>query len=245
MITGEHIKLLKKNTNNRKGMTEMNWAHMTKKEIIWAATHRCKHGILYTAHPHCYDVEHRADERIGFLDIESSNLKADFGVVICYCIADLASDDIISRVVTKKELFSTKHDPDYSLMKQCVVDMMKFDRLIGYYSGDYRFDFPFLRSRAVSQKIDFPSYGSIIFEDVYNTVKAKFALSSSRLENASRVLTGETNKTHWMAKHWIRALQGKADSLKYIVDHCKKDVIDLKRLYITTYSFTKHTKRSV
>lgn len=223
----------------------MNFIQMKKAEIIWAATHRCQHGSRYIEHPACYDRECRDSQKVGFLDIEASNLKADFGIVLCYCIAELDSDRIIGRVLTKEELFSTKYAPDYKLMRDCVEDMRKFDRLIGYYSGDYKFDLPFLRTRAVSQGVEFPEYGSITFEDVYITVKAKFRLSSNRLATSSRMLVGETNKTPWASEHWIRAVQGNKKSLDYILDHCKKDVTDLKKLYLKVYPFTKHTNRSI
>jgi len=223
----------------------VNIAQMKKDEIIWLYHHRCQHGNRYIEHLHCYAREHSDNSKIGFIDIESSGLKADFAIVICYCILDLHTNEMLSRIITKKELFDDGHDPDHALLKQCVKDMRKFDRLIGYYSGDYRFDIPFLRARAISQNITFPEYGSIYFEDVYSVMKSKIAISSRRLENSSRFLMGESSKTHWAAKHWIRSLQGKQDSLDYILDHCKRDVHDLKKLYLKLYPFTKHTNRSI
>jgi intein/homing endonuclease len=105
-------------------------------------------------------------------------------------------------------------------MEDCVKDMLSWDRLIGFYSGDYKFDIPFLRTRAVSQGIDFPGINSIYFEDVYSTVKAKFCMSSNRLATAVRTLTGDTQKTNWFGKYWVRGIQGDPKALAYIEDHC-------------------------
>jgi len=67
-------------------------------------------------------------------------------------------------------------------------------------------------------------------KDVYYIVKNKFRLHRKSLEVACEMLLGNSNKTHWMGKHWIGAVQGKTESLDYIDDHCEKDVKDLKKL---------------
>lgn len=218
---------------------------MRKDEIVKLSHWRCRHSHTGLSHYSCWLKEHPETERIGIIDGEMSNLKADFGMVICYDILNLKTNEHISRIVTKEELFDTSCDPDFNLIQDCVRDMMKFDRLIGFYSGDYRFDIPFFRTRAVSQNIAFPGHGSIYFEDVYSTMKSKFCLSSNRLENSVRTLIGHSLKTHWMAKHWVRAIQGRQESLDYIMDHCRKDTEDLKELYLKIYPFSKHSNKSI
>lgn len=218
---------------------------LRKDDIVRIGRWRCKHSHTGLEHYSCWLKENPDQERVGFIDIEASNLKGDFGIVICYSILDLNSDTQIARVVTKEELFDYSHDPDYHLMRDCVKDMMMYDRLIGYYSGDYKFDIPFLRTRAVSQSIEFPGVGSIFFEDVYTTIKKKFCLSSNRLATAVRTLTGDTQKTNWFQKYWVRGIQGDPSALAYIVDHCEKDVQDLKKLYLKVYPFVQHKNQSI
>jgi hypothetical protein len=100
----------------------------------------------------------------------------------------------------------------------------------GYGSHNTKFDFPFVRTRCIEGNIKFPNFGTIKHKDVYYIIKNKFKLHRSRLETACEMLLGHSNKTHWMGKHWIGAVQGKEDSLKYIDEHCIYDVKDLKEL---------------
>lgn len=218
----------------------MNIARMKKLEIVWMSNHKCKHNHTYLEHQNCYVKDFPNQERMGFIDIETTNLKADFGIILCYCIADQASDKIYERTITKKEL---SKDLDKKVVQQCLEDMGQFDRLVGYYSS--RFDIPFIRTRAVSMNLPFPEYGGQLHQDLYFVIRNRFNLSSKRLENACRVLLGSTEKTRIHAQYWIRALQGDVGSLDYIRDHCKKDVTDLKKLYNKVIKYSRRTDTSV
>ena len=70
-------------------------------------------------------------------------------------------------------------------------------------------------------------------------------MSSNRLENACRVLLGKTHKTRIESSYWIRALQGNPRALNYILDHNKKDVIDLERLYLKVINFATRQDTSI
>jgi uncharacterized protein YprB with RNaseH-like and TPR domain len=197
---------------------------------------RCRHGHPYLVHYNCYLKEHpERMDKIGFFDIETTNLKADFGIILCYAIKPLNTSKILQRSITKKELVTGELDAN--VVRSCIKDMEKFDRLIGYYSK--RFDAPFIRTRAVQLGIPFPAFGSIIHEDVYFIVRHRFCLSSNRLENAARVLCGNTEKNRIESKYWIAALQGNKIALDYIQDHNRRDVRDLEKLYKKVYEFTK------
>jgi uncharacterized protein YprB with RNaseH-like and TPR domain len=218
---------------------------LKKIELLKISQWKCRHSHTGLEHYSCWLQENPDEERIGIFDIETSNLKADYGIMLSYAILNVRTDEVIGRAITKDELFSQDIQPDYHIITDCVADLRKFDRIVGFFSGDYKFDLPFVRTRAVSQDIDFPGYGSIYFEDVWTVIKSKFCLSSNRLVNASRVITGETQKTNWGGKYWTRAIQGNQKALDYIFDHNVRDVQDLKRLYLKVYPFTKHTNKSI
>jgi uncharacterized protein YprB with RNaseH-like and TPR domain len=171
-------------------------------------------------------TEHPEENKIGYFDIESSSLVADFGFCIGWKILD-NDDNMYGRMVTKEEVLGLK-TPDKYLMKELIETLKNFD-IIYTYNGT-RFDFPFVRTRSVINKLDFPTFGSLKHKDVYYIVKNKFRLHRKSLEVACEMLLGNSNKTHWMGKHWIGAVQGKTESLDYIDDHCEKDVKDLKKL---------------
>jgi uncharacterized protein YprB with RNaseH-like and TPR domain len=163
------------------------------------------------------------------------------GVVYSYCIKDGDSDTIYERLITKKELFSD--DADRKLIRDLVKDMKKFDILVGYYST--RFDIPFVRSRAVHHNLDFPGYGDHLHVDLYYIIRNKFQLTRNSLKVACAYLLGDTNKTDVDWKHWMRAMQGNVESLQYIIEHNRMDVIDTERLYNKVIPFKKRLDLSI
>jgi uncharacterized protein YprB with RNaseH-like and TPR domain len=215
----------------------MNLGRLKKSDLVWMATHHCKHRMPYISHPRCYEVECPDEQKTAFIDIETSQLKADWGIVICVSILDLNSDYNFVRTITKKEVYSK--DLDKALVNDVIDEMRCWDRLIGYYAANMRFDIPFLRTRAVLHGLDFPAFGEIIMEDMYPVIRYKFKLSRNRLDNACEALLGKSEKTHWLWAHWLRAVQGNKASLQYIEDHCKIDTQELKKLYKRVYKFNR------
>ncbi len=216
--------------------------HRMKKDlIVWLGSHYCKHGHTYLAHYGCYEGH---KERIGYFDIESSNLVADFGIVLSYAIKDGNSNKIYSSVLTPEDIKKAKMgQEDKRLVRQCLADLKQFDRIVTYFGS--RFDLPFVRARALSVGLDFPNYGTQKHTDLYFILRGRVALSSKRLENACRVLLGKTNKTRIDAKYWRAGVRGDKKSLAYILDHNKKDVIDLEKLYLKMVHFSKPTDTSI
>lgn len=213
---------------------------LKKTEIVNLARWKCQHGHSGLVHYNCWLRANPEEEKIGFWDLETTNLKADFGIILCYAIADGSSDKIYSRLITKSDLRTCL---DEKVVKQCIRDMKRFDRLVGYYSS--KFDGPFLRTRALALSLDFPEYGQIVHNDLYYTVRNKLNLSSNRLDNACRTIFGSTEKTRIDAVHWVKALMGNQTALDYIQDHNIKDVTELKKLYFRLQHFRKKTDTSL
>lgn len=217
---------------------------LKKTEIVWLANHRCKHRHTYLDHYACYLEENPDTERIGFLDIEASNLKADFGIILSYAIKDGGSDKIYEGVLTPKDIKKAKAgDEDRRVVADLIRDLGNFDRVVTYYGTG--FDIPFIRTRAVSMGIDFPVFGLISHTDLYYVVRNRFNLSSKRLENACRVLLGETDKTRVDAKYWRGGVRGEQASLDYIQEHNRYDVLDLEKLYRKIIGYAKPTGPSI
>lgn len=108
----------------------------------------------------------------------------------------------------------------------------------GFGSHNTGFDLPFLRARAIVCKVDFPVYGSIKHTDLYYIIRNKIKISSRRLENACRVLLGHTQKTRIENAYWRGAVRGDKKSLDYVLDHNRKDVLDLEKLYEKVIAFS-------
>jgi uncharacterized protein YprB with RNaseH-like and TPR domain len=213
---------------------------LKKKQLVWMNKNKCKHGHNFLEHYACFLREHPEEEKMGFIDIETTNLKANFGIIICYAIVDDTTEEVTTRILTKNDLRTCL---DEKVVKQCVHDMREYDRLIGYYST--KFDIPFIRTRALALNLDFPEYGEIVHNDLYYSVRNKLCLNSNRLENACRSIFGETEKTRIDADHWIKALMGDTKALAYIQDHCIKDVLETRKLYHRLEHFRSKTDTSL
>ena len=200
---------------------------LKKKECEWLASNFCKaHGKPFLAHWNCFLKENPEQERIGFFDIEASNLKANFGIILSWCILDDKTGKIYEDCVTKKDLPDIL---DEKVVRSCVETLKSFDKIVTFFGT--RFDLPFIRTRAAYFGIPFPEYSQLRHKDAYYIIKSKFCLHSNRMENACRVLIGKTEKTPITPNYWIRALMGDKESLDYILEHNRGDVRDLQRLY--------------
>jgi uncharacterized protein YprB with RNaseH-like and TPR domain len=215
---------------------------LKKDEIVWLGNHKCKkHSHTYLEHYQCYEKEEQKPERIGFIDIEASGLVADFGILISYCIKDSLSKKIFEGEITKEEILTGKMDK--RVTQQCINDMLQFDRLVGFYSN--KFDIPFLRTRALTNNLEFPAFRRLKHTDVYPMAKFKLKLHSNRQENVCRVILGKTDKTHLDSKYWLGALRGDKKSLHYILDHNRRDVTDLEKIYWKLQGFVGKNDTSI
>jgi len=213
---------------------------LPKQTILRLSRQTCVHGHSLVAHPKCLRKELGKEEKIGFVDIEASNLSATFGYIISYCIKE-ADGPIIERVLSPKDI--KKHTFDKQLMKQFIIDSRKFDRLLGYYST--KFDIPFLRTRCVYFGLDFPLYSEIKHTDVYYIVRNKLNLHRNRLETACEFFDIPCKGHRLNPTIWQRAMSGEKKALDYILQHNREDVISLELLYNKVNLFVQQTKRSI
>jgi len=224
---------------------------LPKRDIVRLARNTCKHGHCYLAHPKCaYDEGivvtkdgHKVlvKERIGFFDIEnfSFQFKADMGIVLSYCIKEL-DGGIISNVITPEE---AKSFNDKRLIQDMVRDLKKFTRVVGFYST--KFDIPFVRTRALMHKIDFPIYKELYHTDLYYNVKNKFKLRSNHLSNACKAF-GIPAKYHpFEMEPWAKAMSGDKKALDYVLIHNKEDVISTELLWKKVSIYQDLNRRSI
>lgn len=128
-------------------------------------------------------------------------------------------------------------------MKALIEDLLKFDKIVTYYGR--RFDVPFMRSRALMTNVAFPLFGSLTHVDLYFVLRNRFCLSSNRLENACRTILGKTEKTRIENRFWRGGVRGDEKSLQYILDHNKKDVLDLEKLYNRVIDYSRRVDTSI
>lgn len=212
---------------------------LKKQDIVWLKDNCCKaHRKTYLEHYNCYLKEVGIKERIGFLDIESSNLKANFGFVFSYVIKS-NDGEYYKRLVTTQEIRSNTFDKN--LLRQFIVDVRNFDRIVTYYGS--RFDLPFLRTRCEYWHLDFPIFNEIKQTDLYEIIKYRFKFTRSSLGVACGFFNIAA-KTHPMnTEQWMKANAGDKKALKFIMTHNIEDVDSTEALYkrVMKYSKKKNT----
>jgi len=230
----------------------LNLNNFKKVEILWLYNHRCKnHNRPYTEHPKCFEKDYGEEgindimvrpEKIGFLDIEASNLKATFGYMISYCIKEL-NGKILEEVLKPKDI--KRYTFDKNITEKLVEDIQKFDRILVYWGKNYRFDIPFIRTRALHWDVDFPKYKELYVQDVYDMVKPYLKLHNNRLATVCNYLDIPAKGHSLNPTVWQKAMAGDKDSLDYILEHNREDVISLELLWKKLNGFTRRAKSSI
>jgi len=218
----------------------------TKKEKFDIRKLRCVHRHTIEEHPSCfakgmvkYDFkDDREFERltgvpwyqfpsykIGYLDIETDGLKADFSTMLSWAIKEKGGD-IVTGVIKQKELFNGVYDK--RLIEDCINELKKY-AIICTYNGT-RFDIAYLRTKALHYGIEFPGYGELYHFDLYYTCKSKLNLSRKSLANVTDYL-GIEGKTDISKDAWRKAKYGDPDSLAEVVKHNIPDVVILEKLH--------------
>jgi len=160
--------------------------------------------------------------------------------VLCWCI--LADDGTLYEDwLTKKDVLSGNEDS--RVISTCIDTMQSFDRVVGHYST--YFDIPFLRSRAIIHGLDFPKHGELYHTDVWRMAKTKLCLHSNRQDVVAESLQGKTIKTRISHPAWRQAMMGNEVAVAEVVDHCEKDVIDLKKNYDALLPYCRILKSSI
>jgi uncharacterized protein YprB with RNaseH-like and TPR domain len=223
-----------------------NFHRLNKDAIIWLYDNYCRHGHRYTEHPTCFAEEWEGKlsmaERAVVVDIEATNLQADFGYIICYSLKEKGGD-IIHRCVTPEEIW--QHKFDKGVMKQFVKDIKGYTRLIVYYGGRRRFDIPYLRTRALRWGIPFPTWKEYMVTDVFDLVKPMLRLHRNRLECAADLLDIPSKQHRLNPEVWMKGQAGDKRSLDYIQTHCDEDVVTLEQVYDRLCGFRGQDKTSI
>ena len=205
---------------------------------------KCKHGHDGHSHKNCYNMNRGVKHRVGFFDIESSDLIADWGFAYCYCLLSLNKDKMIKRRITGTEVLNYKAR-DKSLIKQFIKDVKSFEALVVYYGKDtggkyQRHDIPFMRTRAEFWNIkNFPKEKELIIIDLYDVVKAKFKLKRNSLDHFCKFKKIPCKQTPLDWEVWQRARDGHEPSLKYVLKHCTEDVVATKKAFKVAYPYKR------
>ena len=163
------------------------------------------------------------NKSFAMVDIESSQLDADFGRLICVGIKPLHEEPI---------MLSTRGD-DRKLAEKVARELRNYDYIVTYFGT--RFDIPFLTTRLLVHGLE--PLGLTRHVDVYYTVRSILKLASNRQALAVQSLFGKADRTDVVASVWARATEGDKEAIQYVVDHCYADLFDLERLFLKMVKF--------
>lgn len=203
------------------------------------ATHNCPHGHKFIEHPTCYEKYLHGKippEKIGFFDIETSNLNASFGLILSFAVKERGGK-VISSVITPEELGTPAQDKRITM--EAIEAMDKFDRIVGFYSR--KFDIPYIRTRAMAHNVRFFEFREKKHTDIYWWARFKMKMHSNKLGVVAPFLGIEAKNHQLEGPIWTRALAGHKPSLKYILTHNIEDVHSTEALFERLLPFNQLT----
>ena len=173
--------------------------------------------------------------RIGYVDIEATNLKAQIGHILSIVnvvrnVKKNKVEDVRVYSITKKEMDDSLRrgvmDPDKRIISEFFQDTVDCQYLVGHwFHGRKRFDMPFLRTRAFLMGIDeyIPNYGYWRFGDTWRLGSSTLNSLGYKLDTLGHILKAPVKKTKLSGTEWWLASHGVKKGLDYIVDHNVKD----------------------
>ena len=185
-------------------------------------------------------AETEKEERLGVIDIETSNLKADIGWMLSWAIYYPDTGETKWDVIKKKEI--SNFTTDLRISKSMLKELENVDVLVTYYGTG--FDIPYMRTRCIMNGLDFPIYGEKRHKDCYYMAKNKVATHRKSLKAISEML-GIPGKTPVPIAIWRLAMLGHVESLEYVLEHNIADVEVTYKTYNALKKFAKHGYKSM
>lgn len=165
--------------------------------------------------------------KLTFFDIESTNLNANYGYILCVAWKHLGDEKVHCLSIDQFPGFREDPTNDAALVGAVANQLAQSDIVCGWYSS--RFDWPFIQSRLLTH--DLPTMPPIAHIDLWRTAKYQMKLNSNRLASVSEFL-GLEEKTPIRSREWIRAMAGHRKAIEYVVAHCKQDIVVLEQAYL-------------
>lgn len=168
------------------------------------------------------------------LDIETTHLNADFGIVLCGVVKPAVGKAVVIRGDKANPAWKNRRSDDSETVKALVAEMAKYDIWIAH-NGAY-FDIPFLRTRLAKWRL--PPLPTRILMDPVRLARNKLKMSYNSLEKIAEFL-GVNTKTDVDCDQWLAAaLDGSKKAMDYVVRHCLEDCVTLERVVEAIKSYS-------
>jgi hypothetical protein len=174
-------------------------------------------------------------KKIGYLDIETSGLTADFDIMITWanCIRDVKTGktNIEFDYLQKNDFDLARKKRNADLIDrgitETVVDSInKCDLLIGHwFIGKFRHDIPFIRTRCVMNQVTgFPHHKQIRYGDTQKWASLLYRNHNNSLDTTAKMFNVSTKKTPLEPRVWKNACIGISEDIKEVLHHNINDV---------------------
>lgn len=169
--------------------------------------------------------------RVLAFDLETSNLKGNFGHILVACAKWVGDDEFaLSMRIDEAKGFG-KTPSSYCNDKpivQALIELINQSQATLAHYGE-RFDRPFLNTRALVHDLKPPVPVKLI--DTWKYAYKNLALTSNRLETLSHTLGCEHTKFKLPFDVWQLADHGDKKLLKAMQEYCENDVNTLIDVY--------------
>lgn len=167
--------------------------------------------------------------RILSWDLECSGLNADFGIILCAGFKEVGKGKaevigILDYMGEDKDLIRAEK----RMLKDITARLLDSDVWLTHY-GTW-FDVPFVNTRLLYHGLPIvpANYAHI---DTWKISRNRLKLRSNRLVTISEFLGTDEHKNAIKPEQWLRALGGHEPSMRYIIEHCRRDVVVLEEVY--------------
>jgi len=172
-------------------------------------------------------------------DLETTNLKADFSVILSACIKPFGQETIVFRADDYNPNWATgDRKNDKAITAAILKELAKHAVIVVHYGS---FDIRYINAKAV--RYNLPTLPNIFVMDTYTLAKSSLQVSRRRLDAlASYFFRGK--KTTVDGELWMKAgMNGDIDALDKIVAHNIQDVVLLERLAQVLFPFVRSLRR--
>ena len=163
-----------------------------------------------------------------YFDIETTNLKANFGRILCASVADMFGNVRTFRI-DEAPYARTRRRDDIGVAVALRDYLEQFDFIVGWYSK--MFDVPYLNTRLLIGN-ERPLRQDMKHVDaIWKAKKGSLALHSARLDALAKTLRLDVQKSGLDPEIWNDAADGQKYAMDYVVEHCELDVLVLRKVF--------------
>ena len=168
------------------------------------------------------------EARIVAFDLETTNLRANFGRILCCCFAPFDSDEVIVMRGDEKK-YKKKKLYDDSELALDIKEYLEESWCWVTWNGKM-FDVPFVNTRLTLSGQE-PLYKRMHIDLMYYARRPNLKIHSSRLDAVAKTFALKEQKTDLTPEQWTEAMRLEKEAMDYIHKHCEQDVKVLVELF--------------